>query len=74
MLASNNDGVNVIPNTKDQTFTDLTPAAVTGTLTVPVGRVRKMTLGQDYLTGFSVGGQRGSEVAVVPGCKNFFNL
>jgi aspartate-semialdehyde dehydrogenase len=47
----------VIPNTKDQTVTDLTPAAVTGTLTVPVGRIRKMTLGQDYLTAFSVGDQ-----------------
>lgn len=57
MLASNNDWVKVIPNTKDQTVTDLTPAAVTGTLTVPVGRIRKLTLGQDYLTAFSVGDQ-----------------
>ncbi len=57
MLASNNDWVKVIPNTKDQTVTDLTPAAVTGTLTVPVGRIRKMTLGDDYLTAFSVGDQ-----------------
>ncbi len=57
MLASNNDWVKVIPNTKDQTITELTPAAVTGTLTVPVGRIRKMTLGQDYLTAFSVGDQ-----------------
>jgi aspartate-semialdehyde dehydrogenase len=57
MLAANNDWVKVIPNTKDQTITDLTPAAVTGTLTVPVGRIRKMMLGQDYLTAFSVGDQ-----------------
>jgi len=57
MLASNNDWVKVIPNTKDQTVTDLTPAAVTGTLTVPVGRIRKMTLGEDYLTAFTVGDQ-----------------
>jgi aspartate-semialdehyde dehydrogenase len=57
MLAANNDWVKVIPNTKDQTVTELTPAAVTGTLTVPVGRIRKMTLGQDYLTAFSVGDQ-----------------
>ncbi|HSL60802.1 MAG TPA: Asd/ArgC dimerization domain-containing protein, partial [Desulfotignum sp.] len=57
MLASNNDWVKVIPNTKDQTVTDLTPAAVTGTLTVPVGRIRKMILGGQYLTAFSVGDQ-----------------
>jgi aspartate-semialdehyde dehydrogenase len=57
MVAANNDWVKVIPNTKDQTVTELTPAAVTGTLTVPVGRLRKMTLGQDYLTAFSVGDQ-----------------
>jgi aspartate-semialdehyde dehydrogenase len=57
MLASNNDWVKVIPNTKDQTVTDLTPAAVTGTLTVPVGRIRKMTLGETYLTAFTVGDQ-----------------
>jgi aspartate-semialdehyde dehydrogenase len=57
MLASNNDWVKVIPNSKDQTITDLTPAAVTGTLTVPVGRIRKMMLGNDYLTAFSVGDQ-----------------
>jgi aspartate-semialdehyde dehydrogenase len=57
MLASNNDWVKVVPNIKEQTVTDLTPAAVTGTLTVPVGRIRKMTLGSDYLTAFSVGDQ-----------------
>jgi aspartate-semialdehyde dehydrogenase len=57
MLASNNDWVKVIPNTKEQTVTHLTPAAVTGTLTVPVGRIRKMTLGGKYLTAFSVGDQ-----------------
>jgi aspartate-semialdehyde dehydrogenase len=57
MLASSNDWVKVIPNTKEQTVTHLTPAAVTGTLTVPVGRIRKMTLGGKYLTAFSVGDQ-----------------
>ncbi len=57
MLAANNDWVKVVPNTKDRTVTDLTPATVTGTLTVPVGRIRKMTLGEDYLTAFSVGDQ-----------------
>ena len=57
MLAGNNDWVKVIPNIKEDSVTDLTPAAVTGTLTVPVGRIRKMILGEDYLTAFSVGDQ-----------------
>jgi aspartate-semialdehyde dehydrogenase len=57
MLAANNDWVTVIPNTKEKTIVDLTPAAVTGTLTVPVGRIRKMILGGKYLTAFSVGDQ-----------------
>ena len=57
MLADNNDWVKVIPNTKEDTVKHLTPAAVTGTLTVPVGRIRKMNLGDDYLTAFSVGDQ-----------------
>ncbi len=57
MLAENNDWVKVIPNDKAETLRHLTPAAVTGTLTVPVGRIRKMILGEDYLTAFSVGDQ-----------------
>jgi aspartate-semialdehyde dehydrogenase len=57
ILAENNDWVNVIPNTKEDSIKDLTPAAVTGTLTVPVGRIRKMNLGDDFLTAFSVGDQ-----------------
>ncbi len=57
MLAQNNDWVKVVPNNKEASITDLTPAAVTGTLTVPVGRIRKMNLGEKYLTAFSVGDQ-----------------
>jgi aspartate-semialdehyde dehydrogenase len=57
MLAGNNDWVKVIPNLKEDSIHALTPAAVTGTLKVPVGRVRKMSLGDDYLTAFSVGDQ-----------------
>jgi aspartate-semialdehyde dehydrogenase len=57
MLAQNNDWVKVVPNIKENTIKDLTPAAVTGTLTVPVGRIRKMNLGGQYLTAFSVGDQ-----------------
>lgn len=56
-LAANNDWVKVVPNTKEATITELTPARVTGTLTVPVGRIRKLTLGDDFLTAFSVGDQ-----------------
>jgi aspartate-semialdehyde dehydrogenase len=57
MLAANNDWVKVVPNRKEETISQLTPAAVTGTLTVPVGRIRKMNLGDDFLTAFSVGDQ-----------------
>ncbi len=57
MLAANNDWVKVVPNLKEDTIQALTPTAVTGTLNVPVGRVRKMTLGDDFLTAFSVGDQ-----------------
>ncbi len=57
MLAQANDWVKVIPNERDITVQELTPAAVTGTLTVPVGRLRKLTMGDDYLSAFSVGDQ-----------------
>ncbi len=57
MLASNNDWVQVIANTKEDSSRYLTPTAVTGTLNVPVGRIRKMNLGEEYLTAFSVGDQ-----------------
>lgn len=56
-LAGNNDWVRVIPNTKEDSIKDLTPAAVTGTLNVPVGRIRKMNIGENFLTAFSVGDQ-----------------
>ncbi len=57
ILAAANDWVKVVPNTREETLKDLTPATVTGTLTVPVGRIRKMNLGEDYLTAFTVGDQ-----------------
>jgi aspartate-semialdehyde dehydrogenase len=56
-IKSHNEWVNLIPNTKEATLADLTPAKVSGTLSVPVGRVRKLNLGADYLTAFSVGDQ-----------------
>jgi aspartate-semialdehyde dehydrogenase len=57
MIAQGNDWVHVIPNDKDSTLAHLTPAAVNGKLTVPVGRLRKMLLGPDYVAAFSVGDQ-----------------
>jgi len=57
MLAKANNWVKVVPNDRDITMADLTPAAVTGTLTVPVGRLRKLTMGNDYLSAFTVGDQ-----------------
>ncbi|MBD3670648.1 MAG: aspartate-semialdehyde dehydrogenase [Gammaproteobacteria bacterium] len=57
IIASHNDWVKVVPNDRDVTMTDLTPAAVTGTLTVPVGRMRKLSMGGDYLSAFTVGDQ-----------------
>jgi aspartate-semialdehyde dehydrogenase len=57
ILAEANDWVKVVPNDRDITMRELTPAAVTGTLTVPVGRLRKLTMGNDYLSAFTVGDQ-----------------
>lgn len=56
-IASHNDWVYVVNNTKEDTLRELTPARVTGTLDIPVGRLRKLNLGPDYLTAFSVGDQ-----------------
>ncbi len=57
IIAGANDWVKVVPNIKEETLKYLTPAAVTGTLAVPVGRIRKMNLGDKYLTCFTVGDQ-----------------
>jgi len=57
MIAEHNDWVRVVPNEKEITLQELTPAKVTGTLTVPVGRLRKLNLGPDFLTAFTVGDQ-----------------
>ena len=57
IIASANDWVRVIPNDRDATIRALSPAAVTGTLDVPVGRLRKMNLGERYLSAFTVGDQ-----------------
>lgn len=57
MLATANDWVKVVPNEREATMRDLTPAAVTGKLEVPVGRLRKMDMGGEYLSAFTVGDQ-----------------
>lgn len=57
MLAVHNDWVKVVPNQREISMRELTPAAVTGTLTVPVGRLRKMSMGPEYLSAFTVGDQ-----------------
>lgn len=57
ILGSHNDWVKVIPNDRQQTMEELTPAAVTGTLDIPVGRLRKLNMGPTYLSAFSVGDQ-----------------
>jgi aspartate-semialdehyde dehydrogenase len=57
MLAEAHDWVKVVPNRRDTSLAELTPAAVTGKLSVPVGRLRKLPMGADYLTAFTVGDQ-----------------
>ena len=57
ILASANDWVRVIPNTREASMRELTPAAVTGNLNVPIGRLRKLNMGGQYLSAFTVGDQ-----------------
>jgi aspartate-semialdehyde dehydrogenase len=57
MLASGNEWVKVVPNRKEESLAELTPAAVSGKLAVPVGRLRKLPMGQDFLSAFTVGDQ-----------------
>ncbi len=57
ILAKGNAWVKVVPNRRDETLKQLTPVAVTGTLDVPIGRVRKLRMGAEYLSAFTVGDQ-----------------
>ena len=57
MLASAHEWAKVVPNRREESLRELTPAAVTGTLMTPVGRLRKLPMGGEYLTAFSVGDQ-----------------
>lgn len=56
-LAASNDWVKVLPNDRQVSMQELSPAAVTGKLDVPVGRLRKLSMGDEYLAAFTVGDQ-----------------
>jgi aspartate-semialdehyde dehydrogenase len=57
IIRNDNEWVDVVGNTKEETLARLTPAAISGTLTVPVGRIHKMKMGPEYLTAFTCGDQ-----------------
>jgi aspartate-semialdehyde dehydrogenase len=57
LIAEDNAWVKLVPNTRESTIRELTPVAVTGTMTIPVGRVRKLALGPTYLGAFTIGDQ-----------------
>jgi aspartate-semialdehyde dehydrogenase len=57
VIAGANEWVTAVPNTAEATRQQLTPAAVSGTLNIPVGRIRKMKMGAEFLTAFTVGDQ-----------------
>ena len=57
LIAADNAWVKVVPNTREATIRDLTPVAVTGTMTIPVGRIRKLAMGPEYVGAFTIGDQ-----------------
>ena len=57
LIAADNDWVSVVANHRVDTLAQLTPVAVTGTLNIPVGRLRKMAMGPEYLGAFTIGDQ-----------------
>lgn len=57
ILATHNDWVKVVPNDRELSIAELSPAKVTGTLSVPVGRIRKLNMGPEYISAFTVGDQ-----------------
>ncbi|MDP3760325.1 MAG: aspartate-semialdehyde dehydrogenase [Ramlibacter sp.] len=57
LIANDNAWVKVVPNTREATMKELTPVAVTGTLGIPVGRIRKLAMGPEYLGAFTIGDQ-----------------
>ncbi|WP_374660072.1 aspartate-semialdehyde dehydrogenase [Inhella sp.] len=57
LIAADNDWVKLVPNTREASMRELTPVAVTGTLDIPVGRLRKLAMGPEYLGAFTIGDQ-----------------
>lgn len=57
LIANDNAWAKVVPNTRESTMRDLTPVAVTGTMNIPVGRLRKLAMGPEYLGAFTIGDQ-----------------
>jgi len=57
MIRADNEWVQYVPNTREDTLKHLTPVAVTGTMTIPVGRVRKLAMGPEYVGAFTIGDQ-----------------
>ena len=57
LIAADNAWVKLVPNTREATLQDLTPVAVTGTMQIPVGRVRKLAMGPEYVGAFTIGDQ-----------------
>ena len=57
MIAADNDWVRVVPNTREDTMKCLTPVAVTGSMNIPVGRIRKLAMGPEYVGAFTIGDQ-----------------
>jgi aspartate-semialdehyde dehydrogenase len=57
LIAADNPWVKVVPNTREATLQGLTPVAVTGTLGIPVGRIRKLAMGPEYLGAYTIGDQ-----------------
>jgi aspartate-semialdehyde dehydrogenase len=57
LLAGGNAWVKVVPNTRDASIRELSPAKISGTMAVPIGRLRKLAMGPEYLSAFTVGDQ-----------------
>ena len=57
LIAADNAWVKLVPNTREATLRELTPVAVTGTMTIPVGRLRKLAMGPEYVGAFTIGDQ-----------------
>jgi len=57
LIAGGNEWVRLVPNTREDSIRELSPARVSGTLRIPIGRVRKLAMGGEYLSAFTVGDQ-----------------